>query len=179
MNAEALPAPVTDSEWDYLCKRRFDIKVRTLTNRLYQQERQRIMERREGLMKAASLVAGSVAFASIVDPSIVKVCVAVIFLGTAGSLVFGWGTKARDAAKRAAEWIGIDRDIDKAGARRFTEVELDDWAARCNEVEAGEPAPNPALLERSFQRACESLGCDIPAGRTKVYMGWRPMMQIP
>jgi hypothetical protein len=104
-----------DVEWQYLCNRRLDLKVRILTNTLYQQERQRIMEWREGIVKAASLIAGSVAIWRIVDAQLVMACLAVIFCGTAGSLVFGWGAKARDAAKRAAEWIAIDDDVERSG----------------------------------------------------------------
>ena len=42
-------------EVDYLWNRRQALKVRALSNRLYQLERQRVMELREGLVKVASL----------------------------------------------------------------------------------------------------------------------------
>jgi hypothetical protein len=167
-----------DAEWSYLCKRRTDLKIRSLTNRIYQQERQRIMELREGAVKAASLIAGSVALFRLVDPQILTACLAVIFVGTACSLVFSWGTKARDAAKRASEWMSLDRDIEAAGERTFTEPQLDGWSARCNEIESGEPAPNKVLLERSYLRACEALGCEAPEGGPR-FAGWRPVLLVP
>lgn len=62
MSAEG---PLPQHEWEYLCSRRLQIRIRSLTNRLYQQDRQRIMELREGLVKAASIAAGSAAFSTL------------------------------------------------------------------------------------------------------------------
>lgn len=150
-------AVVGDEEWDYLQRRRAELKVRTLSNRLYQQERQRVFEHREGLVKVASLVAGSAGIARIAYSDFVVYAGAIIFAGTAASLVFGWGSKARDAAKRASEWALLDRDIDAEGERRFTEQQLDAWTARCNEIEAGEPAQHARLFARCELQACIAL----------------------
>ena len=147
------------SETEYLWNRRVDLRVRVLTNRMYYQERQRIFEFREGFVKAASLVGGSVAFAKVTDPVVVQWCAAVIGGSSAASLVFGFGAKARDSAKRSAEWALIERDIEARGERQFGEDEINSWAARCNELEAGEPAANTALLERCYVRACAALNC--------------------
>ena len=155
-------ASSSDVEWDYLHSRRCRVVLRALSNRLYQQDRARIMERREGLVKAASLVAGSFAFANVVDPAAVKVSAAVIFAGTALSLVFGWGNKARDSMKRVNDWVSLERDIEAAGERRFSEEQVDQWTARCNEIEAGEPASNERRFELAYLRACEALGQTPP-----------------
>lgn len=159
MNGEdaAIAVSEENQEWAYLHDRRCRVKLRALSNRLYQQDRARIMERREGIVKAASLVAGSIAFANVVDPLAVKIAAAVIFLGTALSLVLGWGNKARDAMKRANDWILLERDIEAAGERKFVEGQLDQWMARCNEIESGEPAANERRFELAFIRACTSL----------------------
>jgi hypothetical protein len=171
-------ASLPNTEWEYLHKRRFDIRLRCLTNRFYQQDRARVHELREGLVKAASLIAGSVAIAAIGNPDIVRWCAAVVFCGTAASLVFGWGPKARDAGRRAAEWTSLERDIEAAGERRFTEVQVDTWAARCNEIENGEPAPNKVLLERTYRRACQSLGVQAATGGP-LGANWRPYVVLP
>ncbi len=149
---------MTDDNLQYLWDRRQALKLRALTNRLYQQERSRLLELREGLVKAASLIAGSVALSRVVDPQVVSLCVAAIFAGTSASLVFGWGAKSRDAMRRAVEWTSLERDIDAAGERGFTEAQLNTWSARACEIEVGEPAMNPGLHERAYGRACESLG---------------------
>lgn len=146
------------SDFDYLWGRRSDIQLRALTNRLYQQERQRIFELREGFIKAASIFASSVAFAKVTDVAVVQWCAALIAAGSICALVFGFGNKARDAAKRSTEWAQLERDIEAAGQRTFTEDQLAQWAAKANEIEAGEPAANRILLERCYLRACESLG---------------------
>lgn len=168
--------PLPDTEWAYLHRVRHDLKMRVLMNRLYQQERARRMELREGGVKAASLIAGSVAVAAVTTPDIVRACAAVIFAGTAASLVFGWGNKARDAGRRAAEWIALDRDIAAAGERHFTEVQLNAWMARCNEIEAGEPAANEVLLECCYRKAAEALGVKPAEGGAPT---WRPVFVLP
>jgi len=155
------PAAAPQTEHDYLWHRRQELRVRALTNRRYQLERQRVMEWREGAVKVASLAAGSVAIARIADPVLIYSAVAVIFVGTSASLVFGWGNKARDAAKRAAEWVAIDADIAAAGERDFSEDQLNAWEARCNLIESGEPAANLVLLETCQQLACDALGRSV------------------
>jgi hypothetical protein len=127
-------------------------------NRYYYQERQRIFELREGLVKALAILGGSVAYAKVADEKLLKISVAAVAFSSALSLVFSWGSKARDSSKRSAEWALVERDMEAVGERSFTEDNLNAWSARCNELEAGEPAPNTALLERSYQRACRTLG---------------------
>lgn len=165
-------------EQKYLWKRRSDVKIHALTNRIYQQERQRIFEMREGLIKALSLVCGSLAFANIATPNIVLLCGAAVVIGNSLSLVFGFGNKARDAARRSAEWTALDRQIDAAGERSFTEAQLDEWKARCSEIESGEPALHPGLFERSYLRACESIGA-VPTAKSSAWNRRRPAILLP
>lgn len=143
---------------EYLWSRRAAIQLRTLTNRIYYQERQRIFETREGVIKVIAILCGSLAFAKIAEPALVQWCAAAITVSSAASLVFGFGAKARDSARRNSEWALLDRDIELAGQRDFTEGDLAKWAARCNEIEAGEPAAHTGLMERCYQRACTALG---------------------
>jgi hypothetical protein len=153
--------PVPDAlalEFEYLWKRRAALQLRTLMNRIYYQERQRIFETREGIIKVISILGGSLAFSRLAEPAMVQWCAAVITISSAASLVFGFGAKARDSAKRNSEWALLERDIELAGQRNFTEDDLSKWSARCNEIEAGEPAAHPGLMERCYQRACTALG---------------------
>lgn len=144
--------------WKHLWNRRCDIRQRTLVNRMYYQERQRIFDVREGFVKVVSLLAGSVALAKVADPVFVQWCAVVITGASAASLVFGFGAKSRDSAKRSAEWALVERDIAAVGERGFTEDDINKWEARCNEIEAGEPAAHPGLWERCNIRACEVMG---------------------
>lgn len=176
-----MPTPETAADdlfADYLWGRRMDLKLRALCNRLYQQDRWRIHEMREGAVKAASLLAGSVALARVLDQTTLQICLAIIFSGTAMSLVFGWSGKARDAARRAAEWSGLDHDIDAAGEHGFTEAQIDAWAARANKIESGEPAMHPGLHERAYLRACASLGMTPKTAPTR-WQQHRPAIIIP
>lgn len=149
-------------EWSYLCDRRHQLIFKVQMNRKYQLLRQAAMDLREGLVKVLSLAAGSVAFAKVTDPAIVQWAAAFIFFGTAASMVFGWGAKARDASRRASQWISLLRDIQAAGERTFTEAQLDGWAAEANELESTEPPANERLLKQAFL-ATEQLYKDRPA----------------
>jgi hypothetical protein len=152
-----------NTEAEYLWGRRSAIQLRALMNRIYYQERQRIFETREGVIKVVAILGGSLAFSNIAVPGIVQWCAAVITVSSAASLVFGFAAKERDSAMRSAEWALLERDIELAGQRDFSEADLSRWAARCNEIEAGEPAAHPGLMERCYQRACTALGL-MPAG---------------
>jgi hypothetical protein len=149
---------MSDDELGYLWSRRSAIQLRALMNRIYYQERQRIFEAREGVIKVIAILGGSLAFSKIADAELVQWCAAIITTSTAASLVFGFGAKARDSAKRNSEWTLLERDIELAGQRDFTEADVSRWTVRCNEIEAGEPAAHPALMERCYQRACTALG---------------------
>lgn len=149
---------MSNDNHDYLWKRRYEIKVRALMNRLYYQERQRLFEWREGAIKAASILAGSIAFAHIADPVVIQWCAAIITGASTLSLVFGYGNKARDSVQRSAEWAQLERDIELAGERDFTEAQINQWTARANDIEAGEPAAHRVMLEQCYQRAVETLG---------------------
>ena len=151
------------TEFEYLWSRRSDVRLRALTNRIYYQERQRIFELREGIIKVISIFGGSLAFAKMASPGWVGWCAATITLCTAASLVFGFGTKARDSAKRSSEWALLERDIELAGEREFTELNLSTWRSRCNEIEAGEPSAHPGMFEKAYIRACAALSC-TPTG---------------
>lgn len=171
------------ADFDFQWQRLHDVKVRALSNRIYQQERQRKMEFREAAIKVISLVAGTTAFASLpavvnISPHLTTYAGAVVVLATTSSLVFGFAAKARDAAKRATEWAMLDRDIHAVGPQKFTPDQVNSWAARCSEIEAGEPAPNHLMFQRAYERACEALGAtpSVVQGR---FTRWMPAILIP
>lgn len=165
---------MTDTE--YLWNRRCDIRQRVLANRIYHQERQRIFDLREGVVKVVSILAGSLAFAKVANQEIVQWAAAAIATSSAASLVFGFGGKSRDSAKRSAEWTLIERDIEARGERAFTEEDINKWAAWCNEIEAGEPAAHPGLFERCNDRACEAMGSN--PGKISFWRRHRPAIFI-
>lgn len=163
--------------WKHLWNRRGDIRLRVLMNRMYYQERQRIFDLREGLVKVIALLAGSTALAKVANPEVVQWCAVAITASSAASLVFGFGAKSRDSAKRSAEWALLERDIESRGERGFSEDDLNSWAARCNEIEAAEPAAHPGLLERCNLRACEVMGSK-PVTKASFWRRYRPAIFI-
>ncbi len=169
---------MTDNH-DYLWQRRYDIKKRALINRLYYQERQRIFESREGIIKAFSIVAGSIAFARISDPYLIQWCAAIITLGSTVSLVFGYGNKARDSVKRSAEWAQLEREIDQVGERDYTEAQLNGWFAQANDLEASEPSAHRILFERCYERTVENLGGTAEGIRLNFITRHCPIINLP
>ena len=151
---------MTSDEYQYLWNKHHQLKLRVLANRIYQQERQRRFEFREGIIKAMSIIAGTVAFANVTNQNllIIKWCLFLITAFNIFALVFGYGNKARDSGKRAVDWTLLERDMEIVGERDFTESQLNQWIARCNEIEAGEPASHHVLMEICTERACNSLG---------------------
>lgn len=169
---------MTLEEREYHWSRRHEVVIRALSNRIYQQERQRMMELREGMVKVVSLAAGSAAVAKIASEGSLVWIGVVLVVATSCSLVFGYGAKARDAAKRATEWATLDRDINAVGPQDYTPEQVNAWAARCNEIEAGEPAANAILFQRSYERACEAIGA-IPSKVQTKLQRWLPPIMIP
>ena len=154
--------------------------VRVLANRMYQQERQRRFEFREGLVKAASIIASTVAFTNVTNqnPSIIKWCLFLITAFNIFALVFGYGNKARDSGKRASGWTLLERDIELAGERDFTENQINQWVAQCNEIEAGEPASHQILMELCSKRANVALGGEYDLQLTR-FQKLSPIVFIP
>ncbi len=169
---------MNDENRDYLWQRRYDVKLRALMNRLYYQERQRIFEWRENAVKAASIIIGSLAFANLADPVVFQWCVFVIMAGNTAALVFGFGNKARDSVKRSVEWAELERDIEHIGERDFSEQDINQWFARANEIEAGEPAAHPVLLEKCHNRAIVALGGTMEESPVR-WCEFLPLFRIP
>lgn len=169
---------MTDENNKYLWERRYEVKVRALMNRMYYQERQRIFEWREGFIKAASILAGSIAFAKVTDPAIIQWCAAFITAASTLSLVFGYGNKARDSVKRNAEWAQLERDIEQVGERDFTEENINQWFARANDIEAGEPAAHRVLLKRCYERTVETLGGEAKI-KLNAFERYFPPIMVP
>jgi hypothetical protein len=169
---------MSGDNFSYLWQRRYEIKLRALMNRMYYLERQRIFEFREGAIKALSIAAGSVALAKVANQDVLQVCAALITFFSTLSLVFGYGNKARESVKLATQWTQLERDIDGAGERSFTEDQINQWAARCNEIEAGEPPPHKILLELSYERAVEALGGTAEKKLNIVQRYW-PLFMVP
>jgi hypothetical protein len=171
---------MTEVEHQYLWNRRHQLMVRVLANRMYQQERQRRFEFREGLVKATSVIAGTVAFANVTNqnPLIIKWCLFFITAFNIFALVYGYGNKARDSGKRASDWALLERDIELAGERDFTETQIGQWVARCNEIEAGEPASHQLLMELCSKRANVALGGEYDLQLTR-FQKLFPIVFIP
>jgi len=150
---------MNDTELGYLWKRHHQLRVRVLSNLLYQQERQSVMQWRDQTAKFGTLLGGTAIFAhwSVASQHVQMLGAAVGVLSLI-SLTFSFAAKAQDAARRAAHWGDLNREIERAGERVFDEAMLNQWFARADEIEHGEPAQNKGLFQTCYERACMLLG---------------------
>jgi len=150
---------MNDTELDYLWNRHHQLRVRVLSNLLYQQERQTVMQWRDQAAKFGTLLGGTAIFAQWSAASqYVQMLGAAVGLLSLISLTFAFAAKAQDAARRAANWGDLNREIEKAGERVFDETMLNQWFARAGEIEHGEPEQNKGLFQTCYERACMLLG---------------------
>lgn len=163
----------SDGSYRYLWGRRSAVKHAAQTNRLYQLERQQIMEWRENIIKVCSVFGGTLAFTETASDQVRVWAGAAVVFANLMSLVFGYGAKARDASKRTAEWTLLARDIEAAGERDFTEEQIKEWAARCHTIEVGEPIANKWLLVRCSEMSASSMKAKIDAPPRPWYEKWR------
>lgn len=160
-----------------------DILVMISTNMVYQQTRRRILERRENVVKVVSLVLATGVFldfktlignlATSIFPSIASAipptasnCTSsiagnfwvtsfllVIVLANSWGLVFQWGAKSRDAAKRYDDWAKLDVKIQQVGLIAYTEEQYAEWNSEASALETGEAQPNRHLVARAEDEA--------------------------
>ena len=81
--------------------------------------------------------------------------------------------------KRSAEWTQLERDIEQVGEHGYTEEHINLWFARANEIEAGEPAPHPVLLQRCYERAAKALGGTPEQIKPGLFDRFLPFIMIP
>jgi hypothetical protein len=98
------------------------------------------------------LLLGSAALVAVTPGGLIKVFAVLVLLGSVSSLVFQWGTKARDAAKRQDEWTSLEKKIVGVGKFDF-ESQLPEWQACAAEIEAGEDAIKKKWFDSSESEA--------------------------
>lgn len=171
-----------------------DARVRIHTNIAYQQARWRILERRENIIKVISLLSASTAFYDLkttvqtgAGNEVLIAALALIVLTNAWALVFQWGAKARDAAKRVASWSNLESQILRIGLVDYTEKDLASWDAQASDLEKDEPAANSYLVaraEREARRLYPTIALS-KVGKKQSWWAWlwevtpRPFLAIP
>jgi hypothetical protein len=143
-----------------------DMLVTTYTNIFYQQERRRILERRESSIKVISLVSASGAYIDFktgmgnglavfdASPSVtISSVLLLITLMNSWGLVFRWNAKALDAAKKHDAWVSLDTKIKRVGITKFNISNIQEWEAEMAELEIGEPKPNAYLAHKAEKLA--------------------------
>jgi hypothetical protein len=178
-----LEATTLETEADYLWGRREDLLLRVVSNSLYQQERWRILERRDIVGRALSALAGTSAMITLSQlggsfTDLIKYATAVATCAGIASIVLQWGSRSRDAAKKKTEWDLLHKEIELTGPRDFLESHLNAWSARAIEIESNEPSPHPALFDRCVLRANHILDMR-PNVNLSAWNLYRPVIWLP
>jgi len=156
---EKIVAPVRGG---YLWKRRCQLQMRIAGNLLYQQARANILQGRNRAALLIALVASSTVFAQLsLASEIMPAIAAIACLSSAALIAFDFAGRANDGAARAEKWAALSADLEKDGERSLSEERLNALYAQSVMIEAGEPAPNQALLDQCFSRAASMLGHEL------------------
>ncbi len=158
------------------------LRVLIQANLVYQQNRLRVMELRDGGIKLLSLVLASsvVAQLSQHDTALVwwillgSSLVAVV--GNGMSLVFNWGGKARDASQRAIDWARLDAEV-RAKPPPVTEQDLAAWNEKAALNSVGEAPKCEPLWCRSEEEAARLLGVEFQVSASR-WTRYRPVIFV-
>ena len=127
-------------ELDYLWERRARITHDATLSSLYHRRRERFFALLDRWDKVATLTLGASAFVALLgDNTVVWLGIPFGFLA-ACSLIFDFAERARQHGQLAAEFKGLEADIESKGERDFDESDLNAWGARLRRLEIDEPA---------------------------------------
>ena len=132
---------------NYLWTKRYEALYRAELSSLYHRKRERFFENFDRIAKVIAIIGGSVAFANVGGPELVRWSAAVITLTSTVALVFGLGERARRHAELASEFARVQSDIVAHGERDFSEEDIRRWDERTRLLEAKEPATLGALAQ--------------------------------
>lgn len=137
---------MSQDEFDYLWKRRFEVLYRAELSVLYHQKRERFFELCDKLAKAVAVIGGSAALANFTGPDAVRYFAAAITVTSTLSLVFGFSDRSRRHAESARNFKQLEADIVARGEQSFTESDISAWDAKARLLETSEPPALSALV---------------------------------
>lgn len=137
---------VLDDRWG----RRHRILRRIETSVCYHRKRERFFEISDRVVKAIALFGGSSAFVNLVGAdkqlAFATIATAVIALGAAIALVFGFAERGKRHGDLARNFLELEAQIVGKGEHDFNDADLDAWEARTRTLELSEPAGLNALV---------------------------------
>ena len=128
------------AEADFLWDERLYVQYRAELSTLYHRKRERFFALCDRSSKAASLIAGTAAFSSLLPSAEAKAWAgAVVAAATMPGLVMAWNDRARLHGELAQKFLAVEAEIVAKGKRDFTESDLNTWLAKLLAIEASEP----------------------------------------
>ncbi|MQA38629.1 hypothetical protein [Rugamonas aquatica] len=128
------------AEDDFLWSERLYVQYRAELSTLYHRKRERFFALCDRCSKAASLIAGTAAFSSLLPTAEAKAWAGVVVAAsTMPGLVMAWNDRARLHGELAQKFLAVEAEIVAKGKRDFTESDLNTWLAKILAIEASEP----------------------------------------
>lgn len=150
----------TDSdESDFLWNERLYVQYRAELSTLYHRKRERFFALCDRCSKAASLIAGTAAFSSLLPSADAKAWAGVVVAAaTMPGLVMAWNDRARLHGELAQKYLAVEAEIVAKGKRDFTEADLNIWLAKLLAIEAAEPPTLGGLVAVCHNQLATSNG---------------------
>lgn len=141
---------MTPEEHQELWDRRESILYRAELSCSYHRKREQFFTLADRWDKVATLVLGAAAFTEIVPEECRNWLALPFAVFASASLVFDFSERAKKHADLATRFKMLESEMEAKGPRDFEEQDLNTWAARLVEIEAGEP-PVYCVLVRLCQ----------------------------
>lgn len=146
-------------ESDFLWNERLYVQYRAELSTLYHRKRERFFALCDRCSKAASLIAGTAAFSSLLPSADAKAWAGVVVAAaTMPGLVMAWNDRARLHGELAQKFLAVEAEIVSKGKRDFTEADLNTWLAKLLAIEAGEPPTLGGLVAVCHNQLATSNG---------------------
>jgi hypothetical protein len=130
---------MTPEEHQELWNRRESILTRAEFSCSYHRKREQFFALADRWDKVATLVLGAAAFTQITSETVRNWLALPFAIFASASLVFDFSERAKKHADLATRFKMLESEIESKGPRDYEEQDLNNWAARLAEIEAGEP----------------------------------------
>lgn len=130
---------MSNTDFEYLWKRRDDVLYKARLSSLYHGKRERFLDLSDKLGKAVAVIGSSAALWKIADPNVLAWVLVPVAAWSALSLVFSLSDRAKRHAELGRQWREMIADIESKGEREFTETDVNEWTAAAAKLEASEP----------------------------------------
>lgn len=137
---------MSDSQFEYLWKRRDNVLYKARMSSLYHGKRERFLDLCDKLGKAVAVIGSSAALWKIANPAVLAWVLVPVAAWSALSLVFSLSDRAKRHAELGRQWRELVARIEARGERDFSEADINTWTSEAMSLESAEPPVLGALV---------------------------------